>query len=75
MRTGPMPNSLSGRIRAFIASAGRPVTTREVGDQFNLGGAAASAFLCQLRARGEIKNERRVYGCGHTKDQSTWKPA
>lgn len=74
MRTKPLVNSMSGRIRAFIASAGRPVTTREVGDEFGMGGAAASAFLCQLRSRGELRNDRRVYAHGHYSHQSTWLP-
>ena len=51
----PQPKSVSGRIRAVIALAPGPVSTREIADHFGLSSAVASAFLSQLRRRGEIR--------------------
>jgi transposase len=51
----PQPKSVSGRIRAVIASAGDPVSTRDIAKQFGLSSSVASAFLIQLRCRGEIR--------------------
>ena len=51
----PQPKSVSGRIRAVIAAAPGPVSTRKIAEQFGLASSVASAFLNQLRVRGEIR--------------------
>lgn len=63
----PQPKSVSGRIRAVITAAPGPVSTREIADQFGLASAGASAFLNQLRRRGEI----RQVSCGRPGKHAT----
>ena len=67
----PQPKSVSGRIRAVITAAPGPVSTREIADQFGLSSAGASAFLNQLRRRGEIRQVS--YGrAGKHATPATW---
>lgn len=71
----PQPNSIAGRIRSYLSEAGRPVTTREIADKFNLVGAIASAQLCQLRRLGLVRNQTRASTWGNRSRQSNWIPA
>ena len=71
MRTAS-PNSVCNRIVAWLKASDRPRSTREVGDEFGLDGALASAQLCQLRKQGKVRKAKDVRGCGHPGHQSTW---
>lgn len=63
----PQPNSVSGRIRAMIAEAKAPVSTREVAERFGITSTVASALLNQCRQRGTIRQVfRGTIGCKGT---------
>ena len=67
----PQPKSVSGRIRAVIAAAPGPVSTRDIAKQFGLASQVASALLNQLRRRGEIP--QASYGrTGKHATPATW---
>jgi len=67
----PRPKSTSGRIVAYMREARRPVSTREIAELVGVSSAQASAFLNQLRCRGNLRQLSRG-SPGRNAKPATW---